>query len=217
VHRGDSDQWLGEGQGSRPALGPAAVIVSGPPASGKTTLATALARATRYVLIDLDTVTGPLTRAALRASGGDESAVDSPAGEQLRAARYETLLDVAAANLEIGLGVVMAAPFTRERSSSGGFRDVVQRLRGGDPQADVALLYIDTPDDVAGQRLSTRNAPRDRAKLSPPLARTPPAPLVPDALVLDGTQSLAAQLAQALDALARPGNRLADEPRAEPC
>ena len=41
---------------------PAAVLVSGPPATGKSTLATALAPRLRAALPDLDVATGPLTR-----------------------------------------------------------------------------------------------------------------------------------------------------------
>jgi len=192
-------------------------MVSGSPASGKTTLATALAAVARYVLIDLDTVTGPLTHAALRASGEDESAIDTHAGEQLRAARYDTLIDVAAANLEIGLGVVIAAPFTRERSSPRRFEHVVRKLREGRPHAEVALVYIDAPADLVRQRLTARNAPRDRAKLSRAPTRKHEAPLVPGALVLDGSQSLADQLARVLDALARPSGWRTNQPRADLC
>jgi len=186
-------------------------MVSGSPASGKTTLATALAAVARYVLIDLDTVTGPLTHAALRASGEDESAIDT------RAARYDTLIDVAAANLEIGLGVVIAAPFTRERSSPRRFEHVVRKLREGRPHAEVALVYIDAPADLVRQRLTARNAPRDRAKLSRAPTRKHEAPLVPGALVLDGSQSLADQLARVLDALARPSGWRTNQPRADLC
>jgi adenylate kinase family enzyme len=87
VRRGSAAQRPGEGH-PLARLAPAAVIVSGPPASGKTTLATALASALHYAIMDLDTVTSPLTRAALRAATGDETAIDTSAGEALRSARY---------------------------------------------------------------------------------------------------------------------------------
>lgn len=184
-----------------------AVIVSGPPASGKTTLATALARSLNYAIVDLDTVTGPLTRAALGLATGDETAIDSPAGSELRAARYETLLDVAAANLDVGVGVVIAAPFTAERTSAELFGEVVRRLG-----ADVMLLYIDARDEVVQQRLQSRNAPRDWSKLKGARAVASPSAVVPDAIVLDGTRSAADQLREALDALARLDRQHQDEP-----
>ncbi|MGH2908128.1 MAG: AAA family ATPase, partial [Solirubrobacteraceae bacterium] len=90
-----------------------AVVIAGPPASGKTTLGAALARALHHAFIDLDTVTAAMTRAALALAGADETALDGALGERLREARYDTLLDTAAANLDVGLGVVLSGPFTR--------------------------------------------------------------------------------------------------------
>lgn len=162
--------------------------------------------------MDLDTVTGPLTRAALHAAMGDENAIDSPTGTALRAARYETLLDVAAANLAVGIGVVIAAPFTAERASRERFKEVVRGLR-----ADAALLYIDAPEEVVRTRLEGRNAARDSAKLSRALAQTGPSGLIPDAIVIDGTVGVDEQLAQALDALGRPDDRHRTEPQETSC
>lgn len=172
--------------------------MSGPPASGKTTLATALATSLNYAILDLDTVTGPLTRAALGVAAGDETAIDSAAGAELRATRYETLLDVAAANLDVGVGVVIAAPFTTERASAELFGQIVRRLG-----TDVTLLYIDAPGEVVRQRLESRNAPRDRSKLESPHWVASPSAVVPDAIVVDGTKSPGDQLAEVLDALGR--------------
>jgi predicted kinase len=211
VRRGSPEQRPGEGH-SLARLAPAAVIVSGPPASGKTTLATALASALHYAIMDLDTVTGPLTRAALRAATGDETAIDSTTAVALRTPRYETLIDLAAANLAAGIGVVIAAPFTDERSSPERFEAVVRRLR-----STVALLYIDAPDHIVRSRLESRNAARDRAKLSRPPVGTSPATLVSEAIVIDGTNTAAGQLAEALAALERPQSDYPSNPQAATC
>jgi len=211
VRRGSAERQPGEGR-SLARLPPAAVIVTGPPASGKTTLATALAAALRYAIMDLDTVTGPLTRAALSAATGDETAIDSPAGTALRGPRYETLIDLAAANLAVGVGVVIAAPFTAERSSPERFEELTRRLGAG-----AALVYVDAPEHVVRGRLENRNAARDRAKLSRPPAGATPAPLVPAAIVVDGTLTVAQQLAEALDALGRQEKRQGGNQPAAPC
>ena len=211
MRRGSPEEGPGEGH-SLARLAPAAVIVSGPPASGKTTLATGIASALHYAIMDLDTVTGPLTRAALHAATGDETAIDSTAAVALRTPRYETLIDLAAVNLAAGIGVVIAAPFSEERSSPDRFEAVVRRLR-----STVTLLYIDAPDHIVRSRLESRNAARDRAKLSRPPAGTRPAMLVPEAIVIDGTHTDAGQLAEALAALRRPQKRYPNNPQAASC
>ena len=162
--------------------------------------------------MDLDTVTGPLTRAALRNSGGDDTAIDSPAGVALRASRYESLLDVAAANLAVGIGVVIAAPFTAERVSLELIEGVARRLC-----SDIALLYIDAPDDLVRARLESRNAARDRVKLSRVADQASPASLVPQAIVIDGRVAVEEQVAEALHALGRPERRHRTDSQAASC
>ena len=80
---------------------PAAVLIGGPPATGKTTLATALAPRLGAALLDLDVATGPLTRVVSDLIGVHDP--DDPALARLtRAARYDTLLGLAEANLQAG-------------------------------------------------------------------------------------------------------------------
>src|SRR5579875_122039 len=114
------------------------VVIAGRPASGKTTLGAALARALHHAFVDLDIVTGSLTRAALALAGSDETALHGELGERLRAARYGALIDTAAANLGVGLGVVLSGPFTRERTDAARWEDLRARL--GDPHAALICL-----------------------------------------------------------------------------
>jgi predicted kinase len=129
-----------------------------------------------------------------------------------RGPEYESLLDVAAANLAVGIGVVIAAPFTVERASRERFEDVVRRLR-----SDAALLCIDAPEEVVRTRLESRNAARDGAKLSRARALRSPVALVPAAIVIDGALGVDEQLAEALNALGRPDDRQRTEMQAALC
>lgn len=159
--------------------GPHAIVVSGPAASGKTTFAVALARAAGYVLLDLDEVAGPMTVAALALLGRSEDAIDEAGpGSELRGARYASLLGVAAANLAIGLRVVIAAPFTRERGDPAAWAEVTRRLgvrdaplEAGVPErgsTEVVLVYLDCPPELVVARLTARGEARDRSKLARP-------------------------------------------------
>ncbi len=154
------------------AQGPRAVVVSGPAGSGKTTFATSLASETGFVLLDLDDVTGPLTAAALALAGAEPYALDGDsAGARLREARYACLLGTAAANLAVGRRVVVVAPFTRERASVEAWEGVVGSLGARASSAGhgaVALCYLDCPTDLLLERLASRRALRDRAKIDRP-------------------------------------------------
>ena len=141
-----------------------AVVVAGPPASGKTTLGAALARVLHHTFIDLDIVTGAMTRAALALAGADETALDGALGTRLRDARYDALLDTAAANLDLGLGVVVSGPFTRERLDPARWEAIRRRLGC----TDAALICLELDEPSRRTRMEARGAPRDRAKLRLP-------------------------------------------------
>ena len=137
---------------------PGAIVVAGPAACGKTTFATALARRLGFALFDLDQVTGSLSAAALSLLGRAEHAFDEGGpGKELREARYASLVDTARANVSIGWGVVLAAPFTSELADPVAWRNLVGRLAAAAPSSGarlpaVALVYLDCPAPVILER-----------------------------------------------------------------
>lgn len=183
---------------------PAALLVSGPPASGKTVLGRSLARELVAAYLDLDTLTGPLVE-VVGSLMGTSDLDDRRLAAATRQARYRTLTDVAVDCVQVGRPVVVAAPFTRERREIGAFRSVTEQLTsaGGDP----TLVWIRIEPAELISRLRQRGAPRDHRKLSVPgrylasLDLDPPA--VPH-LVVDAAQpaTMTAQVLEALRGLA---------------
>lgn len=179
---------------------PVALLVSGPPASGKTTLAREVARRTGACLLDLDVVTGALTESIGKLLGSND--LDSPAfAGDLRGARYECLLAAAEDNLRIGTPVVLVAPFTAERTSLEAWETVRDRLiaAGGRP----SLVWLRVAPEELVRRLRHRGAERDAAKLADPdsfLVTHSVAAPVADHVAVDAVDNVSDQVARILDA-----------------
>jgi predicted kinase len=139
------------------------VFIGGPPGTGKTTLAEALAPALDAVVLDLDVVTGPLTDLLLRLTGAAD--LSEPAFAELtRQPRYRTLLSVAAQVARAGTSCVVVAPFGAERDAAR-WAEAVAPLR---PFADPALVWLTLAPDELARRLAARAAARDAVKLRDP-------------------------------------------------
>jgi predicted kinase len=140
----------------------AAVLVGGPPATGKSTLAAALAPRLGAALLDLDVATGPLTRVVSELAGVHD--LDDPVLAGLtRDARYETLLGLAAANLRAGRPVVLVAPFSAERAQLSAWAAIARRL-----EADLTMVWLHLPPDELIRRLTRRALARDENKIRDP-------------------------------------------------
>jgi predicted kinase len=140
----------------------AAVLIGGPPATGKSTLATALAPRLDAALLDLDVATGPLTRVVSQLTGVAD--LDDPVLAGLtRDARYDTLLGLAAANVSAGRPVVLVAPFSLERSRVSAWEATTARIPG---PATMVWLHL-APAELIG-RLTARGLARDEGKLRDP-------------------------------------------------
>ena len=138
-----------------------AVLLSGPPASGKNTLSHLVARELRAAVIDQDVATGPLVSVVQRLVGVDD--LDDPRLAGLtREPRYRVVLDLAVDNLAAGMPVVLVAPFTAERRP-GCLGRRSRPADGGGRQTGAGLAAPRAHRSAAPAR--ERGAPRDAAKL----------------------------------------------------
>jgi predicted kinase len=180
----------------------AAVLIGGPPATGKSTLAMALAPRLDAAVLDLDVATAPLTRVVSELTGLHD--LDDPALAGLtREARYDTLLGLAAANLAAGRPVVLVAPFTLERSRVSAWAATTKRILA---PATMVWLYLE-PGELIG-RLTERGLARDEGKLRDPASYLAgldlERPAIPH-LALDASQPTATLVSSVLDHLSVQG------------
>ena len=171
------------------------VVVAGPPGSGKSTVAAAVARALQAALIDIDVTFGPIVPLL----GEHPRSV-------LREAIYAGLVDTAAAAAQTGVHVVIAAPFTRERRDPRAWEEL--RDRFAEAGAVTVLVWLRVPEATLLERLAARGAARDATKLASPAAwlretRPGTPPSVPH-IELDGTPAADVAACALLAELASP-------------
>ena len=112
-------------------------IVCGSPAAGKSTYAKQMATTKRAALIDIDTCTEHVVRAALSAAGHSPDDRDSNYFKKyFREAIYQSLFSIARDNLP-HMDVIIVGPFTKEIRDATWPDKVKQDL-----QAEVKVHYI---------------------------------------------------------------------------
>ena len=139
-----------------------AVLIGGRPATGKSTLAATLAPHLGAALLDLDVATGPLTQVVSELVGVRDLD-DAVFAGLTRAARYDTLLGLAEANLQAGRPVVLVAPFSAERARSSVWATTIRRIPG-----DATMVWLHLPPGELVGRLTRRALARDENKIRDP-------------------------------------------------
>jgi predicted kinase len=144
---------------------PNVFLIGGHAGSGKTELSRALARLTGWALLDKDTISQPLTEAALIALGESPVSRESKSYRTLiRPREYEALLAAMYENLRCGVSTIAAAPFLTEFADSGWVRQL--RASCAELSASLRIVWVHCDPETMQNRIKVRNQARDSAKLS---------------------------------------------------
>src|SRR5215218_3038371 len=141
-------------------------IVIGTAGSGKSTIAQRLARQHGAAYLDKDTMSARFVEAALVSAGYDPG--DREANpfyrDNILPLEYDSLLDVAGANLRLGCPVVIDAPFSPYLSDPTFITAAAERFDW--PPVDVEVVRVRVSPTVLQDRLRRRGLERDRVKLA---------------------------------------------------
>ena len=141
-------------------------IVIGTAGSGKSTIAQRLARQHGAAYLDKDAMSARFVEAALVSAGYDPG--DREANpyyrDKILPLEYDSLLDVAGANLRLGRPVVVDAPFSPYLSDPTFITVAAERFNW--PLIDVEVIRVRVSPRTLQDRLRKRGLERDQVKLA---------------------------------------------------
>lgn len=140
------------------------ILVTSPPACGKTYVSKQLARALSHVVyLDKDTLI-PLSRQIFAVAGQEYNRSSDFFNQNIRDYEYETIVALALEALDYDDIVLINAPFTREIRDTAYIDALKARLT--DKGASLVVVWVQTSVEVCKQRMIERNSDRDTWKLA---------------------------------------------------
>lgn len=139
------------------------ILVTSPPACGKTYISKQLAKNLQHVVyLDKDTLI-PLSNRVFDAGGVERNRSSAFFEENIRDYEYETIINVGMEALEYDDIVLINAPFTEEMHSEIFLAMFSAALR--EKNARLVVVWVMTSPEVCYQRMVARNSERDTWKL----------------------------------------------------
>lgn len=139
------------------------LLVTSPPASGKTFISKMLATNLDHVVyLDKDTLI-PLSNVAYRVAGEEINRSSQFFEDNIRNVEYEVVLNLAFEALQYEDLVLINAPFTREIRDTEYMISLKNKLREYD--ACLTVIWVQTDLEVCKQRMIDRNSERDTWKI----------------------------------------------------
>ena len=140
------------------------IIVTSPPACGKTFVSKELAKALRHVVyLDKDTLI-PLSKRIFTVAGKEYNRSSDFFNENIRDYEYETVVDLALEALCYDDIVLINAPFTREVRDKGYIDAMRNKL--AEKNASLVVIWVETAVEVCRERMIARISDRDTWKLN---------------------------------------------------
>ena len=139
------------------------ILVTSPPACGKTYISKALARNLRHVVyLDKDTLI-PLSNRVFAAAGEEINRSSEFFEKNIRDYEYETIVDIGVEALEYDDIVLINAPFTKEVHDEETLERFRTKLRR--KNAKLVIIWVVTDPRICHERMIARNSDRDTWKL----------------------------------------------------
>ena len=139
------------------------ILVTSPPACGKTYISEALARNLRHVVyLDKDTLI-PLSNRVFAAAGEEINRSSEKKKKNIRDYEYETIVDIGVEALEYDDIVLINAPFTKEVHDEETLERFRTKLRR--KNAKLVIIWVVTDPRICHERMIARNSDRDTWKL----------------------------------------------------
>lgn len=140
------------------------ILVTSPPASGKTYVSKKLAEAlTHVVYLDKDTLI-TLSKQIFAVAGEEYDRSSDFFNKNIRDYEYETIVALAMEALDYDDIVLINAPFTQEIRDIGYISALKEKLI--EKKASLVIVWVETAIDVTKQRMIARNSERDTWKLA---------------------------------------------------
>lgn len=139
------------------------ILVSSPPACGKTFISKQLAKNLPHVVyLDKDTLI-PLSRQIFRVAKKPYDRSSDFFEEQVRDYEYEVILELGMEALQYSDTVLINAPFTREIRDSAYIAALKSKLEA--VGATLTVIWVVTTPEVCRARMIRRNSDRDTSKI----------------------------------------------------
>ncbi|MBC2581900.1 ATP-binding protein [Clostridium sp. DJ247] len=139
------------------------ILITSPPACGKTTLAKKLAKELQEtVYLDKDTLI-PLSKKIFEVANEEYNRSSEFFETHIRDLEYKVILDLAFEAIEYDSHVIINAPFGREIRDKQYIEKLREKLKAYN--GELKVIWIECSPEVAHKRMIERNSERDTWKL----------------------------------------------------